>query len=104
MYASERTRVIPTGGGPKRRQKGNPKRVVTFRAPEDVDDFLTLAKEGGQDQTDIVVKAIRVSRDAAAEMGPEWWEVEKRANVEGVPIGKMLARLALAGLKGSKRS
>lgn len=94
--------VIGKGAGPKR-QKGHPRPVVPFRPPQDLEEYLNDANAKGNPKTDVIVKALRLGRDAAAELGAEWWEVERRANVEQVSVGAMVGRLVLSALNAERK-
>lgn len=76
------------------RQKGVRRAQVTYRPPKDVEVYLDALDEKGQPKMDVITRAIRLLRDVTAELGLEWWEIEKRAAANEVTAGTMLAKLA----------
>lgn len=81
------------------RVQGVRKPMVGFRAPQDVQQYLDAV----EDKTDVMVQGVRLIRDLREELGPDWWEVERRAKVEGVSVGAVLGQLAFAQLKSEKK-
>jgi hypothetical protein len=88
---------------PKRRGEGGPKPGVSFRCPEDVVAWLEKMKGEGHDQTDVIVTALRVSRDVAGRIGDRWYEIEYRAKKRGAEPGEMLADLALTAIAAEEK-
>jgi hypothetical protein len=87
----------------KKREKGAPKPGISFRSPEDVVEWLERMKSEGHDQTDVIVTALRVSRDVASRIGDRWYEIEYRAQKRRMEPGEMLAELALAAITAEDR-
>ena len=69
----------------------------TYRVAPDVVEYLEA--QGDRAETLTVEEAVRLLRDVRSGLGAEIFEIEKRAKVAGVPVGQVLAELALAGLK-----
>lgn len=86
----------------QRRDDANPKPHFAFRPPVRVQEYVLAAEEGGHSRTSVLVKMLETSMDAADELGLDWWELEKMAALEGVPVGRVLGRLAREQLQSAK--
>jgi hypothetical protein len=93
--------VFPRKTG-QRRVRGVTKKPVGFRAPDDVAAWLAELKKDGADQTDVIIRSLRLAREIEAKMGNRWWEVEYQARAQDVEPGARLADLALAQLDAEK--
>jgi hypothetical protein len=93
--------LISTPPG-KRRKKGVRKELIAFRCPDDLLVYIRAQESERVGRTDVILKLLQVARAADEVLGPQWWEVERRANVAGVPPGKVLGELALAALDAEK--
>lgn len=98
--------LFPPKSGPKGRQArsaSDPKQqLIAFRAPHDLLAYIKSVEAQGYAKTEVVLKLCYVAMEAVQELGPLWWELEKRANQEGVPHGKALGQLAALGLRAKK--
>lgn len=103
-----RTRADVFPPGRKTRQKrasGADKKVtqIGFRPPPDLVDYIEKNEAAGYTKTAVILRAVTIARDTAEQLGDEWWEIEKRANMEGVGPGVILGRLALEALSSKRR-
>lgn len=94
----------PRSSGAKQRQpreEGDLKKVkmIGFRPPPELLSFITEAEAAGYTKTAVVLRCVEIAKDVIDAMGDDWWEVERRANVEKVGPGVVLSRLALEALK-----
>lgn len=94
---------------PPRAKKGK-KPLVAFRPPPDLESYLEEMKDRGYGHTEVVVHLMRVGRDAEAEASVDLARMQAIASAEGLTVGRMLGRLAKAGLvarekdgKGTKK-
>lgn len=84
----------------QKRQSGDQKKVkqIAFRPPPELNEYIEKSEAGGYTKTAVVLRSMQIARDAVETLGDEWWEIEKRANLEGVGPGVILGRLALEAL------
>jgi hypothetical protein len=73
----------------------------TFRLADDVVALLAARGPGADSATAAVEDALRLQSEAQKALGVEWYELERRAKVAGIPLGQVLGELALAGLQAS---
>jgi len=92
--------VFSSKPGQKREKGGKP--TVGFRIPPDLVEWLEQLKAKGADQTEVLVAALRVSRDVASVIESQWFEIEYRAKKKGIEPGQMLAELALAAMAAER--
>src|ERR1051326_6559382 len=102
-----RTGVFPRRQGERplhqRKERGNPRKVVSARLGSALQTFVEDAEASGMTATGVVLRALEVAKDITEAMGAEWWELEKIASVEKSSPGKVLAQLALEILKRRKK-
>jgi hypothetical protein len=96
--APPRNRVIPPSKSGKRRKKGVRKPLIAFRCPDDLLTYIQSKETDRIDRTEVILKLLQVAKDAAETMGPLWWQVEYRANMDEVFPGVVLGQLAIAAL------
>lgn len=81
------------------RKRGERKPQMAFRAPRDLQDYVDAAEDGGYLKSHVIIEMMRVAKEVAEGLGPEWFEVERLAKVEQSTPGKVLAGLARDALK-----
>lgn len=97
--AIERTMFPGQPGGGQKRSGERKERQYAFRPTRELEDFVEGKVEAGYKITAVLLQLSTVGKDVAEEMGADWFEVERLAAVEGIPAGRMLARLAKDALK-----
>lgn len=87
------------------RQTGKPRPFWGFRPTAEIEEFVESSVERERtEKSSFIVGCLEVCQSARAELGDEWFEIERQAKVEGVLPGTILGRLARAGVeKGRKR-
>lgn len=91
-------RVFPPKTGKQTRKRGERKPQMAFRAPKDIESYVHAAEDGGYQKSQVLIEMLRVSMDAAQELGPEWFEVERLAKVESSSPGKIVGGLVREAL------
>lgn len=89
--------------GQQKREKGKPRRQLGLRVGGRILEWVEEGEDAGFTATAAVLKGLEVSIDASDELGDAWWEVERRANLEGLSPGTMLGRLAKAALEAERK-
>lgn len=81
-----------------------PMRMWGFRMTESALAFLReTALRERRPQSVVALRCIEDVRDARAELGPEWFELERQASLESVSAGAMLGKIVRAALEKGKR-
>lgn len=95
--ARRRVQLPKKGRGrpPAEVKRGDPR---SFRPEPDVEAYLVETKAAGIGFADLMNNVLRFARDVTTEMGDDWWELERRAKVEGVTDGTLAGRLLKAAL------
>lgn len=82
----------------KTRVRGVRMAQVAFRIPADMKDELDERAQAGFSKTDVVLAMLQMGLDVTRGLGVDFYEVERRAKVAGVPTGEVLAGLVQAAL------
>lgn len=98
--------MIPrrTGSPPRqKRDDKDPKRTFAVRLGGEIRDWVEQADEAGVGTTSIIIKALETAMGLSSELGNLWWEVERRARVDGVNEGVVIGRLLKSALEPKKK-
>jgi hypothetical protein len=102
MVAKPRKQNVLTKGPGK--GQGPPRPLVTMRLPEDVIQYLrALEEESDLSRGETVTKVVRFFRDFRHRLDTEWWEVERRAKVNGTSSGDVAGGLIFDLLVADKK-
>lgn len=87
------------GSGPKvrqRREEGDLRKIkmIGFRPPPELLGFIEKREADGYTKTAVVLRCVELAKEIIETMGDDWWEIERRGNVEKVGPGVVLGRLA----------
>lgn len=85
----------------QRRDPKDPKRALQVRVGGVLRDWVEDAEDAGLTTSMVLVRSLELARELSVELGDEWWELEKRAKVEGVSEGTLIGRM-LKGLLESE--
>ncbi|MBJ6762821.1 hypothetical protein JGU66_18815 [Myxococcaceae bacterium JPH2] len=78
-------------------------KLVTFRAPADIQVILKGAQEAGGEATATIFRALRHMRDLEELLGVEdWAELEKRAKIRKVTVAVIVAELVQPSLASAR--
>jgi hypothetical protein len=94
----------PGSGARQQRSVGKKKPAASFRIPDHLLKRVLDAEAKGYTRTHVILQMMEVASDIADALGPDWWEIEKRAAQEGTSPGVVLAHLAVAALEAEKKT
>lgn len=86
----------------QRRDPKDPKRALQVRVGGELREWVEDAEEAGLTTSMVLVRALELARDLSAALGDDWWELERRAKVEGLSEGALLGRMLRAALESEK--
>ncbi len=91
---------------PKALEKSLPedaqKLAYNFRPPDALRAYVEARVRDGYKKTTVLVSLLEMAMGAVVELGADYFEIERRAKVEGVSAGAMVARLAREGMRHKK--
>ncbi len=102
MPLTARPQVEPPRPG-KLRKRGERKPQVAFRAPKHIEELLERREREGHSKTDTVLDLAQLAYDIQAELGPDYFEIERISKVEGLAPGKIIAGWARSTLERRRK-
>src|SRR3954464_11477046 len=94
-------KVFPNS--PQDKKNRGPRPVWTYRPTHELRDYIEDRIEHGHEKTEVAVGLMEVALHLIRELGDDYYEVERRAKVDEVATGTVLARLVREGMKHSKK-
>lgn len=93
MFPPRRTRA------PQTRSRGKRKPQFFFRPPDHLRDHIEDVEQAGYTRTEVIVKMLDFAKDAADELGADWYALEHRAAVDGTTPGTLAGQILKQSLK-----
>lgn len=87
----------------KARQIGHPKPMWTVRPPQNVEEWVNDRVRRGYVKNQVLGELMELGIDMIDGLGADYYEVERRAKVEGVSVGTIVARLVKEALSPSEK-